>query len=1019
MKQTRSITWCILIILNKSGKMKEDLGLDKIKKKYTYEYNRKSIIQSDRLRPALFNGYVGLDERSFEDLVQQLAAYAKDVVFYDETTPETISGNKVTWETFFDGYRDENGLFSMEALEKKMNEGDVEPQMALMLAFLKLYQIEQNNFNGILKRFHDFYYKDILGFSPLHGYVGKAVVFPTIEGQVDNVLIPKGSLLDAGRDDDDNPIYYATCEDFCVNHVKVSDCVAYNNLDDIKENIQDKFKSNKDNPKTYFQPICGKESEQTTKQSCSSVPTDTFGIAFSSEKFLAQDGKVQIIFNELVSNEESCVSPNDFVAEYTGEKGWIEGKLDVSCEEENNICVLINQDELPIVNYNKKIHGEGYDSVYPIVRLKVKKTKTIQNIKLDNFNSISVVVKDSQSAIIENKFGLVENRVGAVVFGSMCAMDDYFQIKAPYDGLILSQPVISFTDSSVACSEARDDVSPKSDDVSPKIVDVSPKSDDVSPKSDDDSPKGSDVYSFKLLDNTYSYQEEAIRLAEKMIDYQKHGCTPLSCDYKVITLKSPIKIDYKIELKDFLLFSTSPFGVNNLSSKINTGTDGNSKSLQPEQKEPETTEKYEDNNLFSLSSSLDMGENHLQIGLAGVTKPCVVSLYFKINSIVLHGHYSPRWYYVSKDNIWTKMGEKVLRDTTNNFRQSGCVTLSIDNEVIDSNNKQECLPNEKIWLKLNFKKMNSADDRDYEDMDIYGRDKECQRENKTDMERFNFSAIEEVRTQGLEVEYSAESIGLLSYGTVLKAGSIKSLVTNIDGIKKIEQPYDGAMGRADEDEGQFRARVSERLRHKGKAWTGWDYERLILENFPQISAAKYLPCRNMNGKFQPGHTYILLAPNPQIIEQVNPLRPNMSWDLLYDIYQCVKNHATTFAQQEFHVMELQYEELRVKCTVRLKKGLIDADYYSSLIKQELTKFIAPWSDNSQIVEFSRGVKPNDILYFIENLEYVDYVEEFGLLKDEQQIEMSDDDDDMIRPEKVTSILTSAEDHDIKVWLSEP
>lgn len=1007
MKQTRSITWYILIILNKSGKMKEDLGLDKIKKKYTYEYNRKSIIQSDRLRPALFNGYVGLDERSFEDLVQQLAAYAKDVVFYDETTPETISGNKVTWETFFDGYRDENGLFSMEALEKKMNEGDVEPQMALMLAFLKLYQIEQNNFNGILKRFHDFYYKDILGFSPLHGYVGKAVVFPTIEGQVDNVLIPKGSLLDAGRDDDDNPIYYATCEDFCVNHVKVSDCVAYNNLDDIKENIQDKFKSNKDKPKPYFQPICGKESEQTTKQSCSSVPTDTYGIAFSSEKFLAQDGTVQIKFNELVSNE--CVSHNDFVAEYTGEKGWIEGTLCDSCKEKN-IYVEINQNEQPIVNYEKKIHGEGYDSVYPIVRLKIKNPKTIQNIKLNNFKSISVVVKNSQSAIIENKFGLVENRVGAVVFGSMCAMDDYFQIKAPYDGLILSQPVISFTDSSVACSEARDDVSPK-------IV-------DVSPKSDDDSTKGSDVYSFKLLDNTYSYQEEAIRLAEKMIDYQKHGCTPLSCDYKVITLKSPIKIDYKIELKDFLLFSTSPFGVNNLSSKINTGTDGNSKSLQPEQKAPETAPKNEDKNLFCLSSSLDMSENHLQIGLVGVTKPCVVSLYFKINSLVLHGHYSPRWYYVSKNNdsknnIWKKMGGNVLRDTTNNFRQSGCVTLYIDNDVIDSMNEQTCLPNEKIWLKLNFKKMNSAEEKDYEDMDNDGQEKARQRENRTDMERFNFSAIEEVRTQGLEVEYSAESIGSLSYGTVLKAGSIKSLVTNIDGIKKIEQPYDGAMGRADEDEGQFRARVSERLRHKGKAWTGWDYERLILENFPQISAAKYLPCRNMNGKFQPGHTYILLAPNPQIIEQVNPLRPNMSWDLLYDIYQCVKNHATTFAQQEFHVMELQYEELRVKCTVRLKKGLIDADYYSSLIKQELTKFIAPWSDNSQIVEFSRGVKPNDILYFIENLEYVDYVEEFGLLKDEQQIEMSDDDDDMIRPEKVTSILTSAEDHDIKVWLSEP
>lgn len=990
--------------------MKDDLGLNKIKKNYTYEYERKSVLQSDRLHPALFNEYVGLDERSFEDLVQQMVAYAKNIAFYDESTPNTILENKVTWETFFDSYRDGNGLFSMDVLEKKMNEGNVEPQLALMLAFLKLYQIEQNNFNGLLRRYHNFYYKDILGFSPLSGYIGKAVVFPTIEKQTDNVLIPKGALLDAGRDDNGKPIYYATCEDFSVNHVKVSDCVAYNNLDEIKEgNEQENSTDNsesKSEPQPYFQPICGKGSEQI--KSSSSVLTDTYGIAISSEKFLVQDGLMHIIFEGLVSSDaktQTCAPPFDiknYEAEYTGEKEWAKGTLvyyDVEIdpnkkEKKRYICVYINQNEQPIVNYNKKIHGEGYDSSYPIVRLKVKNAEIVQKIKLNDFKKISVIVKDSQSAIIENKFGLVENRVGAMVFGSACEKNDYFQIKAPYDGLISPKPNVPF--------------------VNANIVNTYLEQQSYRPNFEEKA-----IWKYTLCSNTYSYTNESIQLAKRLIDYQKNSnYSYISCNYNTITLASPIKINYKIELKEFLIFPTTPFGVDKKLISNETDTAVNDE------------DKTNNENLFSLSSSLDMGENYLQIGLEGVTKPCIVSLYFKINSYILHGHYTPRWYYIS-NNKWTKMGGNILKDTTNNFRQSGCVTLSLDDDIITCGKTQNCLPNEKIWLKLNFKKKNSADEIDWEDIDLDERNKrdESQQENRTDIERFDFSAIEEVRAQGLEVEYSTESIGSLSHGTVLKAGSIKSLVTNIEGIKKIEQPYDGAMGRADENEDQFRARVSEKLRHKGKAWTGWDYERLILENFPQISAAKYLPCRNMNGKYQAGHTYILLAPDPQIIEQTDPLKPNMSWDLLYDIYQCVKKHATTFAQQEFHVMELKYDELMINCTVRLKKGLIDADYYESLINKELIKFIAPWSDNSQIVEFSRGIKQSDILYFIENLEYVDYVEEFGPheiaytidgkyhkknIPDENE---TSDDYKIIRSHEVTSILTSAYKHNIKVLLS--
>ncbi|MBP5455186.1 MAG: hypothetical protein J6Y37_01655 [Paludibacteraceae bacterium] len=1121
--------------------MKDNLIIPE--KKYTYEYGRKSVTQEDRLGTALSQDYVGLDERSFEDLFQQLKSYAKNVVFYDETTPKTKEENQETWETFFEG---ENGPLSMAEMERNMNASEVNPQLALMLAFLKLYQIEQDNFNGLLTRYHDFYYKDILGFTPQKGYVGKTVVFPAIEKQVENVLIPKGTLFDAGRDSNGKPLYYATSEDFSVNQVKVSDCVAYNNLDDEEEVKSTDSEDAQPQQKPYFQPICGEDSEQV--KSSSSVLSDKYGVAICSDKFLSQDGTLHVSFKE-------GLNLSDFEVEYTGEKGWVKS-------DNSDIC--IDQTKNPIVPYDKKIHGEGYDTESPIIRLNAKKAKTIRELKKEAFYSIEVKVSGSHNVIIENKYGLVDNRVGAVVFGAQCAEDDYFLLKTPIDGATITSKKTEFvldyyfgTHKNSAIDGAwRDYKWNPSENLNTYVL----KNASLLIENDvkkviingtectctDDFPSNIEfvaeekIFRYSLSHDEFNQQANALRLAKSAIDYQKSGTVGLT-DYllNIPVLGSPIEITYEFNLSvdDFQLYPTTPFGVEKMvvlekreegegqvvtnqnpegngdekgteqptldeegdkpkenegvengsiaqtgkketsgrkifaSSSRRTGfsvskryplgakksgdtgnnatkeatalaAEGGSETNEPVTEESVTNVEnptipnppiLEGENFFSFSSVEDMGENYLQIGLEGVTKPCVVSLYFRINSYVLDGHYIPRWYYISEDkekkkSIWTKMSGNVLNDSTNSFRQSGCVTLSLDEDIIASEMNQTSFPQGKIWLKLNFKRedkkglksLGDVEVEDIEDLDEEDRQSKMNEQNneKKTAERFDFSAIEEVRAQGLEVEYAEESRGILPCGTVLKAGSIKKLVVNINGIKKIDQPYDGAMGRSDEDEVQFRSRVSEKLRHKGKAWSGWDYERLILENFPQIAAAKYLPCRNLDGNYKAGHVYVLLAPNPQMIEQKNPLKPNIGSDLLYDIYQCVKAHATTFAQQEFHVKALQYEEILVKCEIRLKEGLLDADYYETLINQELVRFLAPWSDNSKIVDFSVEIEMKDILYFIENLDCVELVESLGLgCPDNQEgVPTVESNTGIIRPSKVTHILTSAAKHEIKVSL---
>ena len=68
----------------------------------------------------------------------------------------------------------------------------------------------------------------------------------------------------------------------------------------------------------------------------------------------------------------------------------------------------------------------------------------------------------------------------------------------------------------------------------------------------------------------------------------------------------------------------------------------------------------------------------------------------------------------------------------------------------------------------------------------------------------------------------------------LPAGTISKLDKPDAAVKSIAQPFASFGGRGAESSQAFYTRISERLRHKDRAIDLWDYERLILEAFPQI-----------------------------------------------------------------------------------------------------------------------------------------------------------------------------------------
>ena len=78
--------------------------------------------------------------------------------------------------------------------------------------------------------------------------------------------------------------------------------------------------------------------------------------------------------------------------------------------------------------------------------------------------------------------------------------------------------------------------------------------------------------------------------------------------------------------------------------------------------------------------------------------------------------------------------------------------------------------------------------------------------------------------------------------TPITSGTISKLLVPDANIAKVGQPFDSFGGSAPEDSGSaYYQRVSERTRHKGRAIQKWDFERLVLQQFPEVLCAKCIP----------------------------------------------------------------------------------------------------------------------------------------------------------------------------------
>lgn len=293
-------------------------------------------------------------------------------------------------------------------------------------------------------------------------------------------------------------------------------------------------------------------------------------------------------------------------------------------------------------------------------------------------------------------------------------------------------------------------------------------------------------------------------------------------------------------------------------------------------------------------------------------------------------------------NEWRKfLPEEIVLDRTNHLLHSGIIQWAIPNEATTDNT---LMGKGKFWIRGRVK------------------------------DPLGVCRFIQLHTQAVRATFQPESGTPLM--NVLAAGTISKLKEKLATVKKITQPYGSAGGQLPESDTAFATRVSERLRHKQRAITAWDYERLVLQYFPEIYKAKCLQHSSSQAghccaEQSPGDVTLVVVPDLRNANAINPLEPKVSKDVLVRAADYLQQHCSFFTT--VYVENPQYEKVVLEFKVRFTSQGANG-YYKKLLNQELVRFLSPWAFDSQLeITFGGAVRKSVLLNFIDERPYVDFV----------------------------------------------
>ncbi|GJM63448.1 hypothetical protein [Persicobacter diffluens] len=378
------------------------------------------------------------------------------------------------------------------------------------------------------------------------------------------------------------------------------------------------------------------------------------------------------------------------------------------------------------------------------------------------------------------------------------------------------------------------------------------------------------------------------------------------------------------------------------------------------------------------------------IGLDKVHAPETVNLFFEMSdaSTATSEDIPPTivWSYLS-NNEWHQLPSgAILLDTTKGFLKSGIIRLSLPEKIKKGNT---IMDDQLYWLRASAKGNIHVS-----------------------------SKIKKISTQFISVTASSSTdIGQKYEDQYLPEYQIKRGMVHFKGVKKIQQPLASYGGIPAENHENFTFRIAERLRHKKRAITSWDFERLVLEKFHELNHAHCL--QNLSTKSEDVSNSILMIVSPKSSHKGHQERM-VSSEMLYQIKQFLQELTTPFCNIE--VSNPTYERIKILTAVRFKSGQNNG-YSIQKLQTAISDYInGPYAQDNPI-NLGGHINIADVLSYLRTLPYVAHITRFSIVQTAQkyngQFTLIDtaregESKDRLKATKPWSILISAKQHQIEL-----
>lgn len=241
----------------------------------------------------------------------------------------------------------------------------------------------------------------------------------------------------------------------------------------------------------------------------------------------------------------------------------------------------------------------------------------------------------------------------------------------------------------------------------------------------------------------------------------------------------------------------------------------------------------------------------------------------------------------------------------------------------------------------------------------------------------SFAGLYAVWAQAVSARRSPSSALPKAY-EALPPGSIGAPVESVPGLAKVVQVGPSFGMRPTESLEQLQVRTGERLRHKNRAQLPWDFERLVLERFPSVLKVRcFANLAAPDASCDPGGVLVVVVPAPSGQELAKNLPgPRLSAVELERIEQYLLSQASPFAR--ITVRNATYERIQVRCSVAWKPGS-NAGHCERQLSQALFDYLSPWNDNGYRARFEWSVRREDVEAFIRGFGAAEFVSGVSLL----------------------------------------